>query len=408
MWELIHEIGQSLRRNRTRTFLTGLAVVWGIFMLIVLLGVARGVVNSTERNMSSQNFESLTIWGGVTVYPYKGYDAGRWIGLKGSDARHIEDDNSHYVSDVVYTVSNDTASVSTINDAVTGGFQGVFPEQLQFERMSVDMGRFINERDIAESRRVMVIGRATAEQLFGSMEKALGSYVSALGLSWRIVGVYDHRWRRSKYVPYTTAKMISGNDPYVEEMTVAGRNLHTQEDAKAFQDGIVATLARLHEFDKREGENGGLWLWNRFDSYLRGQEGQGLIMTAVWVIGVLTLLTGIVGISNIMFVAVKERTHEIGIRRAIGAKPRDILVNVVSESVAITVIFGYIGIVLGMGVVAVLDKLFGDTDFMYHPGITLTMAVEVTIVLIVAGAVAGLFPAVKATKIHPVEALRDE
>ncbi len=408
MLDLIHEIGQSLGRNRTRTALTGLAVAWGIFMLVVLLGVARGVVNSFESNMSDQNFESLTVWGGITIYPYKGYEAGRRIVLRDSDVDPIITHNRHYVADALVSASVDTATVSTVHGTVSDGFTGVYPEEIKKENIVMSQGRFINTPDIAERRKVMVLPRRKAEQLFGSADKAIGSFVRSMGLAWKVVGVYDHRWKSTSYVPYTTSKMLTGNSPDVDQITVSGRNLSDRSDAEAFQDGVVTTLASLHSFDRSEGGSGAVWVWNRFESYLTGQTGMSIMLTAVWVIGVLTLLTGVVGISNIMFVSVRERTHEIGIRRAIGARPRSILVNVVTESIAITVLFGYVGIVLGMAVVKVVDYLVHNSDFMLNPGISILMAVEVTVVLVIAGSLAGLFPAIKAIGIRPVEALRDE
>ena len=408
MWDLIHETAQSLRRNRTRTFLTGLAVAWGIFMLILLLGMARGVLNSFDYNMGQNNFEAISIWGGNTTFPYRGYKAGRWIRLRDTDMDRIVAENPHYAKPGSVCQTKSGVTIAYGDKTVGGGYDGVLPSYITFEPMDMIYGRYINQPDIDQRRKVMVLSRNRAEQLFGSADKAVGQHVRCQDLSWLVVGVYDHRWRSTTYVPYSTAKMLAGDSPYVNQMDIPGKNLHNEADAKAFQDGIVATLAAIHQFDKREGDSGGLWMWNRFDSYLSGQQGQAILLHAVWAIGLLTLLTGVVGISNIMFVSVKERTHEIGIRRAIGAKPRSILTSVVTESVAITLIFGYLGIVAGMAATELVKAVVANEEFLRNPGITITMAVEVTAVLVVAGAVAGLFPAIKATKIKPVEALRDE
>lgn len=178
------------------------------------------------------------------------------------------------------------------------------------------------------------------------------------------------------------------------------------EEADRTEQDVRAVLAKQHEFDPTD-ENA-IWIWNQFSNYLKQGQGMAYLNLAVWVIGILTLLTGIVGVSNIMFVSVRERIHEIGIRRAIGAKPRSIIAQVLTESVAITTLFGYIGIVAGMAVLQVIDALFGDQEGFSNPTVDISIALEVTIALIIAGTIAGLFPAIKATKVKPVEALRDE
>ena len=204
----------------------------------------------------------------------------------------------------------------------------------------------------------------------------------------------------------TTDKAVTGNsdDAYSLEVTV--ENLRTETDANNAEQTIRQSLATVHEFNPQD--RSAIWLWNRFAQYLQSQQGMGYLTLAVWVIGLLTLLTGIVGVSNIMFVSVRERTHEIGIRRAIGARPRQILTQILSESVAITALFGYIGVFLGIAFLAVIDHFFGTTDGFRHPQVNISIAIEVTCALIMAGALAGLFPALKALKVKPVEALRDD
>lgn len=199
---------------------------------------------------------------------------------------------------------------------------------------------------------------------------------------------------------------LSGSNGRVSTINVLAPDMKTQEDADAAEKLVKTTLAREHEFDPTD--SGGVYIWNRFTGYLQGMTAMTILEMAIWIIGILTMLTGIVGVSNIMFVSVKERTHEIGIRRAIGAKPRSILIQIITESVALTALFGYIGIFFGMLVLAALAKAFTGMDFIRDPSVTLSIAVEVTVVLVVAGAFAGLFPALKATKVKPVEALRDE
>lgn len=406
MLDLLHEIGQTLRNNKLRTALTGIAVAWGIFMLIILLGAARGVTNYFDDSMGSRATNVISIWGGRTSKPYKGYKDGRWINLKGSDAIAIENDNPQTISKVTPFASVDTAKIKTSRDAISG-FEAVFPEAIRTERLEMKYGRFINDLDISESRRVMVLRDNQAALLFGDDEKALGKTVSSMGLAWTVVGIYSHRWNKSTYAPYTAFKAVTGNNDDANQLDVTVEGLKTEADGEAVEDNIRASIARTHEFAPDDAN--AIWTWNRFNDYLRGLAANNMLRLAVWIIGLLTLLTGIVGVSNIMFVSVRERTHEIGIRRAIGAKPRSIVMQVITESVAVTAIFGYIGIFLGIIVLQVINHFVGDdTEGFKNPTVDISMAVQVTLALIVSGAIAGLFPALKATKVKPVEALRDE
>ena len=356
--------------------------------------------------MGSRATNVISIWGGRTSKPYKGYKDGRWINLKGSDAIAIENDNPKTISKVTPFASVDTAKIKTSRDAISG-FEAVFPEAIRTERLEMKYGRFINDLDISESRRVMVLRDNQAALLFGDDEKALGKTVSSMGLAWTVVGIYSHRWNKSTYAPYTAFKAVTGNNDDANQLDVTVEGLKTEADGEAVEDNIRASIARTHEFAPDDAN--AIWTWNRFNDYLRGLAANNMLRLAVWIIGLLTLLTGIVGVSNIMFVSVRERTHEIGIRRAIGAKPRSIVMQVITESVAVTAIFGYIGIFLGIIVLQVINHFVGDdTEGFKNPTVDISIAVQVTLALIVSGAIAGLFPALKATKVKPVEALRDE
>lgn len=406
MFDLVREIGQTLRNNRLRTVLTGISVSWGIFMLIVLLGASRGVTNYFEHAMSSQSNNVISFWSGVTSMPYKGYKDGRYIGLKGSDIDAILNDNPGKVSNVIAFASVDTARISTSLDVLTNGFEAVYPGAQATNGIEMSHGRFINERDIADARRVIVLAAKNARLLFGSDSLAVGKTVQSLGLAWTVAGVYDHRWRSQSMVPYTAYKAVTGNTDDAYELDVTVEGLETEADGKAAEKSIRTTLAQRHEF--HPDDPNAVWVWNSFTSYLTNKAANRYLELAVWVIGIFTLLTGIVGVSNIMFVSVRERTHEIGIRRAIGAKPRSVLAQILAESVAVTAIFGYIGIVAGTFVLQIIASVIGDVEGFRNPTVDMSIAVKVTVALIVAGAVAGLFPALKAIKVKPVEALRDE
>ncbi len=406
MIDLLLEIGQTLSHNKLRTALTGFAVMWGIFMLIILLGMGHGVFNAFSYDMSGDRTKSINVWGGMTTKPYKGYQENRYIPLEYQDISAIDHDGRGVIRKAVAIKDLDSAQVSTQKDYITDRVSGVFPSAAKLDRLNITKGRFINDNDLLQKRKVIVLNERSARMLFGEAEDAVGKYVNAMKLSWQVVGVYSHDWQDNAYVPFETAMALSGSNDRVSTINVLAPDMKTQEDADAAEKLVKTTLAREHEFDPTD--SGGVYIWNRFTGYLQGMTAMTILEMAIWIIGILTMLTGIVGVSNIMFVSVKERTHEIGIRRAIGAKPRSILIQIITESVALTALFGYIGIFFGMLVLAGLAKAFTGMDFIRDPSVTLSIAVEVTVVLVVAGAFAGLFPALKATKVKPVEALRDE
>ena len=406
MLDLIREIGQTLSHNKLRTALTGLAVAWGVFMLIVLLGMSHGVYNGFISQTSPENANTISIWGGVTSKPHKGYNEGRRIKLKTTDKPALLENDPNHIADVWQVKNIDTAYISTSRDYISGSLYGHYPQEEKRAKLNIIHGRFINQHDMDLKRKVIVLEEKNANLLFGSAEAALNNSVNAYGLSWRVIGIYRHDWEHGTYIPFTTAMSIMGSDGTVSQSTVMLQNVSDETDGKNAESMIKETMASAHNYAK--DDNSGVYIANRFLNYLSAITATNILSIAVWVIGLLTLLSGIVGVSNIMFVSVRERTHEIGIRRAIGAKPRSILTQIVAESVAITTIFGYIGVVFGTAITTLISKIFTDVDVLQNPTVDLSTAFNVTIVLIIAGAFAGLFPAIKATKVKPVEALRDE
>ncbi|MDE6323585.1 MAG: ABC transporter permease [Paramuribaculum sp.] len=406
MFDLFREIFQTLSNNKMRTALTGLAVAWGIFMLIVLLGMSRGVYNGFASRMTIDNARSISVYGGFTTKAHKGYSDGRSIQLDRGDLGVIESENRYHVEQVIAVKTLDTARVSTPRDYISDKIYGHFPAELERARLKMISGRFLNDRDLDQKRKVIVIHEQNARTLFGDGTEAVGQSVSLLGLSWRVVGVYAHDWEKATYIPFTTAMFLSGNDNKISDMTVRIKNVKDEADGESVEKDIRSTLSRAHDF--APDDKSAVHIWNRFTSYLTQMTAMNILDYAVWVIGIFTLLSGIVGVSNIMFVSVRERVHELGVRRAIGAKPRSILIQIVTESVVITTLFGYVGVSLGMIVTGGIAYLTKDAPFLEDPTVDLSIAVKVTVVLILAGALAGLFPAIKATKVRPVEALRDE
>lgn len=403
--DLINEILATLKHNKLRTALTGFAVSWGIFLLIVLLSAARGVINGFEERMGQRDNDLIKVWGGWAQKPYKGLKEGRPVRLRDNDEEILRIQNCRTISSVTAQMSSDTAKVSTSKDYLTDGYSGVYPESQRAENLTMAYGRFINELDMRNRRRVVVLSSRSVPILF-EKENPVGEMVTISGLTFTVVGIYSHEHRREVYIPFTTAKSLAGGTDKVNQLTVKLNNVTTMAEGEQAERDMRATLGRQHEFDV--DDESAVWTWNMLTSYLSNNMAMMALVYAVWIIGVLTLLSGIVGVSNIMFVSVRERTHEIGIRRAIGAKPRKILTQVIAESVSITVLFGYIGIVLGMMVTQLIAHFVDDGEMLRNPTVSLAIAFEVTLVLIVSGALAGLFPALKALKVKPVEALRDE
>lgn len=406
MIDLANEIWQTMRNNRLRTALTGVAVAWGIFMLIVLLGMSRGVVNAFEDNMGKRGNNSIMIYPDVTTEAWHGYKMGRYIQLKSGDMDVIKARGNSMIGDVTAKIFGSNTTLSTDYDYTSSYYEGVYPSEFSSRGYTMVSGRFINDADIAQHRKVMVLSKSIAESIFPDIDKAVGRTVRFGDLSFLVVGIFDSNWGRFAYIPYTTAKMLAGNSDNVDQLIVELDNVKTLEDGMSVESSVRNTLASIHDFNPKD--EGAVDLWNQFNQHLQMSTGMSILNITVWVIGIFTLLSGIIGVSNIMFVSVKERTHEIGIRRAIGAKPRSILTQIILESVSITTLFGYFGIIIGTAVTAVIDHFVDEQQGFLNPGVDLSVAFQVTIVLIIAGAMAGLFPALKALKVKPVEALRDE
>lgn len=405
MFDLINEIWQTMRTNKLRTALTGLAVAWGIFMLIILLGISKGVLTSFQSSSLAQNPNKINVYPGNTSMPYKGLKEGRYIQLRDRNLDEIKNDNPNDVASATAEM-NQSGTISTPLDYITTSYSGVFPGTEKMLQLPMIYGRFINEKDLNDMRKVIVLNKKDAETLFKNIGSSIGKTVDVNGLAFTLVGIYEHEWRSGTFIPYTTARALSGFDDKVYSIQVDIKGVKNMEDAERVERNIKSTLAKYNQFDP--DDESAVWMWNRFSSYLNSQEAAGVLNTAMWVIGLLTLITGIVGVSNIMFVSVRERTHEIGIRRAIGARPHNILLQVIIESVAMTTLFGYIGILLGTIGNEIMAQVFADGDFIKDPRVDLSLAIEVTVVLIVSGALAGIFPAMRALKIRPVEALRTE
>ncbi len=419
MRDIFIEIWESLKRNKLRTCLTGFAVVWGIFMLIVLLGAGNGLMNAFMSDSGKISVNSMSVTGWETTKPYAGYKQGRRINLEESDLEILEGNSFSDVIDGVTPTLSQSFKLNNGRLYSSVDVQGVNPELSEIQSMEIQYGRFINERDIREKRKVIVIASNTAENLSPEPDEyaqLIGKNIKAGQVSLKIIGIYKadaSSYSSSAYTPFSTYKALWSPDKYVGTINFNFHGLETEEANHAFEKEIKEALNFNH--DGAPFDNSAIWIWNRFTQNMQMNKATSLLRAGLWIIGLLTLLSGIVGVSNIMLITVKERTHEFGIRKALGAKPWDITKLIITESVTITAFFGYVGMVLGMVACEVLNIVYGrnpvsimeqEIQVFKNPGVGVDIALEATLVLILAGTIAGLIPALKAVKVRPIEALR--
>ena len=409
--ELLNEIWQTARRNKLRTTLTGFAVAWGIFMLIVLLGAGNGLINANLKQSGRFLSSSMVVYGGYTSKPYQGLKEGRNIRLHERDMEITETEFTQNV-DEVGAQYNTSATISFGQQYISTSISGVYPNHTKINKVEMLQGRFINENDVKENRKVLVLGNKQVKEL----KCQIGDFVNVGDFAFKVVGVYkeNENGRAEVFSSYSAIKRIFGantDDAGRIEFTFHG--LSTEKANEDFEKDYRRRLNAEHQ--AHPDDEDAVWLWNRFTQNLQMEKGIGIIRTALWIVGLFTLLSGIVGVSNIMLITVKERTHEFGIRKAIGAKPWSILKLIITESVIITTFFGYFGMVLGVAANEYMDAtighetidtgLFKATMFL-NPTVGLDVCIEATLVMIIAGTIAGLIPAFKASRIRPIEALR--
>jgi putative ABC transport system permease protein len=416
MHDILTEIWQTARRNKLRTTLTGFAVAWGIFMIIVLLGAGNGLINATMKMNSDYLTSSMEVDGGRTSQPYKGMKEGRYIQLNTKDMEATETEFTKNIDEVgacYYT----SAMVTNGENYKSIQIAGVYPVHTEIVKTHIICGRFINDIDVKEQRKVLVLADSHAKELEPKDYKTLlGKFVKVGNLQFKVVGIYKGRnegWGNA-YSSYSTIKGIYGaNTPSIGSIEFTFHGLNTEKANDDFEKDYRRRLNGMHQAhpdDKRA-----IWIWNNYTQSLQMNDGIAIIHTFLWVIGLFTLLSGIVGVSNIMLITVKERTHEFGIRKAIGAKPWSILRLIITESVIITTIFGYLGMLFGIFANEYMDATLGHevTDLgvekitlFVNPTVGLDVCIEATMVMVIAGTIAGLIPAYKASRIRPIEALR--
>ncbi len=421
MRDIIYEIWESIRRNKLRTALTGFAVAWGIFMIIVLLGAGNGVMNAMMEANSGIDINTMSLYGGVTTSAYGGFREGRQIELDIKDLDVLRSDAFRDVIDEICPEINLSSSLVYRGEDVNCELCACTGILRQMNCLELLEGRFINENDLQQRRKVVVIEQKSAELLCGSAEKAksiLGKHLKLGDVSFRVIGIIksdaSSNWNMA-YVPFDTAVSVFSRGTKLDCIEFRFHGLATEEENEAFEARLRSAINLRHSAAPDDAS--ATWIENRFVQSMQMDEGMGIIRKGLWIIGMLTLVSGIVGVGNIMLITARERKLEFGIRKAIGARPWDILKLMLSESVVITAIFGYVGMLLGFVACDVLDKtvasrtttvLGQEITMMTDPGVGLDVALQATLLLVVAGALAGLIPAWKAAKVKPVEALKAE
>ncbi len=416
MRDIISEILSTARKNKLRTTLTGFAVAWGIFMIIVLLGAGNGLINATLKMSSDFLANSMEVYGGSTSMAYNGLSEGRWIRLNTRDLAATDSEFKEHIDEVGATFSI-SAIVTHGEEYMNMQINGVYPVHTKISKRPLLCGRFINEIDQREQRKVLVLNDKQAKELEPKdFTTLVGKYVKVGNFAFKVVGIYKDRGdgENPAFSAYSTIKGIYGaNTSDLGRIEFTFHGLTTEQANEAFEKDYRRRLNGNHQ--AHPDDESSIWLWNGYTQSMQMDTGISIIRTFLWVVGLFTLLSGIVGVSNIMLITVKERTHEFGIRKAIGAKPWSILKLIIIESVIITTFFGYVGMLLGIAANEYMDATVGQqvTDLgvtklklFVDPTVGLDVCFEATMVMIIAGTIAGLIPAFKASRIRPIEALR--
>ena len=386
-------------------------------MLIVLLGAGNGLINATMNNNDRFIANSMAVFGGTTSKPYKGMKEGRYIPLRDKDIVATETQFTENIDEVGARVSQPAVVVSLGENYLSTSLTGVYPNHEQTDKMEMRYGRFVNQIDMKEKRKVLVLGDNQAKELTHDPASLVGKYLKVGAFAFRVVGIYKEKQNSSAsaFTAYSTLQAVYGKNNQPERIVFTFHGLNTEEANEKFEKEYRAKLNTAHQADPED--ESALWIWNRFTQNLQMVNGLGIIRTALWIVGLFTLLSGVVGVSNIMLITVKERTREFGIRKAIGAKPWSILKLIIIESVIITTFFGYIGMVLGVAANEYMDATLGHdvidtglfkTTMFVNPTVGIDVCIEATMVMVIAGTLAGLIPAMKAARIRPIEALRAE
>lgn len=401
------EIFATIRKNKLRTVLTAFAVMWGVFMLVILLGASTGLEKGVYHTFSDDAINSIWVYSGKTSMAYKGLKPGRDIQFKTEDFENVRNliDGVEYAT-ARYMVWN--AEVTFGDDFSTYPLRAVNPDHQFLENTIIESGRFLNPDDLASGRKVAVIGKDIVDDLFGETNP-LGEYVNVYGIPFKVVGVFEDtgnaREQRYIYVPLTSGQQVFGAGDDIQMFMVTTGSL-TLPQTMRMSNEIDQMLRRKHTI--HPDDQSAIHVSNNNEEFKEITDIMSAIRIFVWIIGIFTIIAGIVGVSNIMSIVVKERTKEIGIRKALGAGPASVVFLILQESVFITAIAGYLGLLLGVFTLEGVSNLIGEVEMFRNPEVDFNVALITLAIMVLSGALAGLFPSVRAARIKPIVALKDE
>lgn len=422
MFDLDHwkEIFSTLKKNKWRTFFTAFGVFWGIFMLIIMIGSGKGLENGVMAGMGDFATNSMFVWGQTTTKAYKGYKEGRSISFDNEDTKALkaEINDLKYLAPRVQGYANGSNQQNVTRGLEAGTFTvyGDAPVWNKIDPANILQGRFINALDVENNRKTAVIGDQVEKVLFKNGEEPLGKYIRIQGVYFQVVGVFkplndniNFGGDKSKsiFVPYTTLQQVYNYGDAVHWYAVTAKS---GTPVKSIEDEVLKILAKRHSVHPDDKEAFGYFnLGEQFDQISGLFSGINLL---IWIVGTGTLMAGVIGISNIMLVIVKERTQEIGVQRAIGATPAKVMSQIITESVVLTIIAGYVGLVIGVGVLEAvsygLETQAAASNSFRNPEVNFQIAMMALLILVISGMLAGVIPARKAVRIKPIDALRDE
>jgi putative ABC transport system permease protein len=404
------EVLDTIRRNKLRTTLTAISVAWGIFVLVFLLGLGNGLNNGMRASFARDATNGVWLWANKTSQPHAGYDIGRRIILENRDYDDAKQTPGiDRITGQYFIGGNGFGSMTTKRGGKANSFSvdAVHADAIYLEAHEIVSGRFLTEVDVREKRKAAVIGRPVATFLFEPTENPIGEWIVVAGVPFQVVGVFSdpggNEQERKMYVPISTAQLAFNGADRVNLLSFTVGNAGPAE-AQAIIDTVVGQLAERHKFSPTDQQ--AVRVQNNIEQFQRFQMLFWIISFFVFLIGMGTLAAGVVGVSNIMMIAVKERTKEIGVRKAIGATPRSIVAMIVQEAVFLTGVAGLVGLSGGVALLELLGKM--DNDFIKNPSVGIGTGVIATAILVLAGALAGYFPARAAAKVNPVHALRDQ
>lgn len=402
-WE---EIFKSISRHKLRTFLTALGVFWGIFMLVLLLGAGNGLRNGIEFMFRDDAVNSIWLRRGETSMPFKGLPVGRRIQFSNEDYDHLKATFAD-IDQITgrFYLSGDKV-VKYKDKALSYNVRSVHPGHKVLENTIIMSGRYLNDQDIVDRRKVAVIGKIIKENLFGD-EDAIGAEINVGGIVYRVIGVFRDtggEWEmRNIYIPITTAQQLYSKEDRIHQLMFTTDGLSVEE-MNQLEEKIRVDFAARHQFDPKDRK--AISVFNLAEEYQSFTSLFFMIKVFTWFVGIGSILAGVIGVSNIMLIVVKDRTKEIGIRKALGATPRSIVSMILQESIFITAVAGYLGMLASIALLYLAKDI--ESEFFRNPEINFGIAIIATLVLVITGALAGLMPALQAAKINPVTAMKSD